>query len=151
MTSQEPPDLTQPDDTMAAVSAVALRLLAGAVPRATMQALQRTLTQSPSEYPWQVVTRAVLAEPIADQQLVQQGLRAQRDWILRGGREVPPKPLGTRAKTLLARLLAQLLTFGMCSALLLVLLLALKHKWPDADIYRALGWLYEQFPKLVPR
>jgi hypothetical protein len=93
----------------------------------------------------------VLAEPVDQQQLVQQGLKAQRDWILRGGREAPAKPVAVRAKTLVAKLLAQLITFAMCSAVLLVLLLALKHKWPEADIYRPLAWLYEQFPKLLPR
>lgn len=151
MTPQEPPDLAQPDDTMAAVGAVSLRLLAGAVPRRTMEALKRAVVESPAEFPWKVVTQVVLADPVDEQNLVQQGLRAQRDWILRGGREAPGKPVGQKAKTLIAKLLAQLIFLSVYSVVVLVLLLALKHKWPGADVYRLLGWLYEVFPGLVPR
>jgi hypothetical protein len=151
MTPQEPPDLAQPDDTMAAIASVSLRLMAGAVPRSTLESLKRTLVQSPAEFPWRVVTQAVLAVPVEEQKLVQQGLRAQRDWILRGGRENPGKPLSVRAKTLAARLLTQLIFLTVYSGVVLVLLLALKHKWPGADVYRLLGSLYEVFPGLAPR
>ena len=96
--SSTPPDLQSPDDTLLAVGAVSLRLLAGTVSRRTMEQLQRTVQQSPAEYPWQVVTQAVLAEPVDAQRLVQQGLQAQRDWIVRGGREVPQRPLAHKAK-----------------------------------------------------
>jgi hypothetical protein len=116
-----------------------------------MESLKRTLLQSPTEYPWRVVTQVLLADTVDPQRLVQQGLRAQRDWILRGGREAPGKPLSVRAKTLLARILTQLLVVAICGAVVLVLLLALKHKWPGADVYRLLGWLYEAFPALAPR
>lgn len=135
---------------MAAAGAVSLRLLAGAVPRRTLEALKRTVLASPAEYPWQVVTQVVLAEPADPQKLVQQGLRAQRDWILRGGRENPGKPMTVRAKTLLAKLAAQAIVLGICSLLILMLLLAIKHKWPGADVYRLLDWLYATFPRLRP-
>lgn len=125
---------------MAAVEAVSLRLLAGAVSRRTMEQLQRTVQQSPAEFPWQVVTQAVLAEPADLQRLVQQGLQAQRDWIVRGGREMPAKPISLRAKGLLARLCAQLIFLSIYSVVLVVALLLLKYKLPDFDIYRILAW-----------
>lgn len=143
-----PPDLAQPDDTLQAVGAVSLRLLAGAVPKRTMEQLQRTVQQSPSEYPWQAVTQAVLAEPVEPQRLVQQGLQAQRDWILRGGREKPPPPIAQRTKGFVARLCAQLV-FGLIYALVVVVaLLLLKYKMPDFDIYRLLTWCQDLFGRL---
>jgi hypothetical protein len=146
--SSIPPDLADPDQTLQAVSAVSLRLMAGAVPKKTLEQLQRTVQQSAAEFPWQIVTQAVLAEPIEPQRLVQQGLQAQRDWILRGGRETPGRPLSVQAKGLVAKLLAQLIFLGIFSVVMLVALLLLKHKMPDFDIYRVLSWLYETFPKL---
>lgn len=134
------PDLAQPGDTLTAVGAVSLRLMAGAVSKRTMEQLQRTVQQSQGEFPWQVVTQAVLAEPVDEQRLVQQGLQAQRDWIVRGGRERPGPSVGRRAKGFLARLCAQLL-FGVLFATVLVAgLVLLKHKLPDYDIYRLLTW-----------
>jgi len=146
--SPTPPDLSHPEQALDAVSAVSLRLLAGTVSKKTMDQLQRTLQQSSSEFPWQVVTQAVLAEPADPQKLVQQGLKAQRDWILRGGREVPGRTLGTKAKGVLAKLCAQAIFLSLWSLVLLVALLLLKHKLPGFDIYRPLGWLYETFPTL---
>lgn len=146
--SQLPPDLAHPEETLQAVGAVSLRLMAGAVPRKTMDQLQRAVQQSAAEYPWQVVTQAVLAEPIEAQRLVQQGLQAQRDWILRGGRETPSRPLSQQAKGLLAKLVAQLIFAVIFAVVLLAALLLLKHKLPDVDIYRVLTWFYETFPSL---
>jgi hypothetical protein len=146
--SPTPPDLADPDQTLQAVSAVSLRLMAGAVPKKTLEQLQRTVQQSAAEFPWQIVTQAVLAEPIEPQRLVQQGLQAQRDWILRGGRETPGRPLSVKAKGLLAKLLAQLIFLSLFSVVLLVALLLIKHKAPEVDIYRILSWLYETFPSL---
>ena len=138
--TETPPDLEQPDDTLQAVGAVSLRLMAGAVSKRTMEQLQRTVQQSPTEFPWQVVTQAVLAEPVDPQKLVQQGLQAQRDWIVRGGRERPAPPLSQRAKGLLARFVAQLIFCSIWALVVVVLLLLLKYKLPDFDIYRILGW-----------
>ncbi|MBE7504651.1 MAG: hypothetical protein HS113_31030 [Verrucomicrobiales bacterium] len=134
------PDLAQPDDTLQAVGAVSLRLLAGAVSKRTMEQLQRTVQQSPSEFPWQVVTQAVLAEPVDAQKLVQQGLQAQRDWIVRGGRERPATPLGQRTKGFVARLVAQLIFGVIFAAVVVAALLLLKHKLDWFDIYRVLDW-----------
>jgi hypothetical protein len=138
-------DRDQPDATIQAAGAVSLRLMAGAVPKRTLEQLKRTVQQSPAEYPWQVVTQVVLAEPVDPQRLVQQGLAAQRDWILRGGRETPGPGLAHHTKSFFARLVAQLI-FGLVYAVVIVvLLLLLKHKLPDFDIYRVLTWCQQTF------
>ncbi len=119
----------------------ALRLMAGAVPKASLERLRRAAQDAGAEYPWESSTRAILAEPVDPQRLVQQGLTAQRDWILRGGREAPKPGIGMRAKGLLARLCAQLV-FGALFLLVLVAgLVAVKYQWPQVDIYVAVGWL----------
>jgi hypothetical protein len=138
-------DLDAPDATLQAVAGVSLRLMAGTVSKKTLENLRRAVQASPAEYPWQVATRAILAEPAEPQRLVQQGLVAQRDWILRGGRETPGPRLSTRTKGLVARICAQLI-FGLIYAVVIVvLLLLLKHKLPDWDIYRLLGWFQQLF------
>lgn len=143
MTPNPPPtpDLAQPDETLQAVSAVALRLMAGAVPKRTMEQLRQTVQQNVAEYPWQAVTQAVLAESVDPQRLVQQGLVAQRDWILRGGRETPGPSVGRRAKGLVARIVAELIFFVILSVVVVGALMLCKHKWPEVDIYRLLAWL----------
>jgi hypothetical protein len=131
-------DLDSPADLQRAVGEVSMRLLAGAVPRATLDQLRRTLEQSPAEYPWRVATNVILAEPVDAQRVVQQALAAQRDWILRGGRERPKPGIAHRTKGLVARLVAQLV-FGIVFAVVLIAgLLLLKHKVPECDIYRLL-------------
>lgn len=136
-----PPDLTKPADTRAAVGDVSLRLMAGVVSKRTMEQLRRTVQASTAEFPWRIVTQAVLAEPVDPQRLLQQGLQAQRDWIIRGGRETPGPSLGHRTKGFFARIAAQLI-FGAIYALVIVgLLLLLKHRYPDFDIYRVLSWV----------
>ncbi|GAB4151738.1 MAG: hypothetical protein Fur0037_20470 [Planctomycetota bacterium] len=149
--NDSPADPTRPDKVLDSVAAVSLRLMAGAVPRKTMARLQETLRASPSEYPWQVVVRAILAEPADEQALVQQGLRAQRDWILRGGRLDPGKPLGVKAKTLLAKVLTQGIVFGIFFVLTCMILLLLRQKFPSADLYQILFWLQDHFPRAFPR
>jgi hypothetical protein len=143
--SATPPDLAQPDDTLHAVGAVSLRLMAGAVSKRTLEQLRRTVQQSPAEYPWQVVTQVVLAEPIEPQRLVQQGLTAQRDWILRGGRETPGPGIAHRTKGLVARICAQLIFGAIYTVVIVVLLLMLKFKMPGFDIYRILTWGQQTF------
>ena len=140
-----PPDLGRADDTLRAVADASLRLMAGAVSKRTMEQLKRTLQQSPAEFPWQVVTQAVLAEPVDPQRLVQPGLVAQRDWIVRGGRETPGPGLGHQAKSVLARSCAQLI-FGVIYAVVIItILLILKQQMPGFDIYRVLGWFQRLF------
>lgn len=139
--SETPPDLLKPEDTLLAVSAVSLRLISGSVSKRTLEQLKRTVEQSPAEYPWQVVTQAVLAEPVEPQRLVQQGLQAQRDWIVRGGRETPSRPLTHKAKGFMAKLCAQAIFFVIYTLVVVVALLLLKYKLPDVDIYRVLDWM----------
>ena len=91
------PDDTEPlDPVTSRVALSALRLLAGTVPKKRLQALRQTVDKAGGEYPWERVTDALNAEPAEQQQLVQQGLRAQRDWILRGGRETPKASMKSR-------------------------------------------------------
>lgn len=143
--TETPPDLAHPDDTLSAVSAVSLRLLAGTVSKKTMDQLRRTLEHSPTEFPWQVVTQAVLAEPVDPQKLVQQGLAAQRDWIVRGGREVPGPSASQQVKGFVARICAQLIFGALFTLVLVAILLLLKHKMPGFDIYRILTWFQDLF------
>ena len=138
------PDLEQPEDTHRAIAEVSLRLMAGAVDRRTLEQLKRTVQASPAEFPWQVVTQAVLAAKPDEQQVVQAALVAQRDWILRGGRETP-KPLGRRAKGLVAKLCAQLMVLGVAALITIIALLVLKYRFPDFDIYRVLTWIQDLF------
>lgn len=140
-----PPDSAEPDGTLQAVGAVSLRLMAGTVQKRTLDQLRRTLQECASEYPWQVVTQAVLAEPVEPQRLVQQGLAAQRDWILRGGRETPGPSLGRRTKGFFARIVAELIFFVVMSVFVVGALMLCKHQWPEIDIYRLLAWLQGMF------
>jgi hypothetical protein len=141
------PDLSDPKQVLDAVSHASLRLLAGTVSKGTMQQLRRTLEQSPSEFPWQASTQAILAEPVDEQRLVQQGLAAQRDGVLRGGRTAPGPGVVRRTKGFVARVMAQLV-FGLCYSLVIIAaLLLLKYKLPDFDIYRVLTWIQDLFAK----
>jgi hypothetical protein len=135
------PDPGRPEEVHDAVAHASLRLLAGAVPKATMDRLRRDAKASGAEYPWEAATRALLADPAEPGQLVQRGLAAQRDWILRGGRETPGPGLAARTKGLFARLAAQLV-FGLLYAVVVVVgLIVLKHIRPSLDIYIAVPWL----------
>lgn len=157
MTTQPSPDPNPdaaspaPEDPMVAIGEVSARLLAGVVSKRTMEALRRTVEASPSEYPWQVVGQVVRQEPVEPQDLAQRALRAQRDWILRGGRETPGKPIGLQAKTLLAKLVAQSIFLVFFTVAVVALLLLLKHQWPGADIYALLEWGKGLLAKLVPK
>ena len=135
------PDPGRPEEVHDAVAHAALRLLAGAVPRATLDRVRRDAEKAGAEYPWEAATRALLAEPIAPQQLVQQGLVAQRDWILRGGREAPKPGIGRRAKSLVARLLAQLVFGVLYAVVIAAVLVLLKYQYPAIDLYIAVDWL----------
>ena len=134
------PDPGRPEEVHDAVAHASLRLLAGAVPKATLERLRRETKAAAAEYPWEAATRALLADSVEPGQLVQRGLAAQRDWILRGGRETPKPGLGVRTKGLVARLAAQLI-FGLLYGVVVVVgLVALKYKHPSIDIYVAVDW-----------
>lgn len=134
-------DPSRPDDVEAAVAQASLRLMAGTVPKPALERLRKSAMDAGAEYPWEATTRAILAEPVDPQRLVQQGLVAQRDWILRGGRENPKPGIGRKAKGLLARLCAQIVFGALFAVVLVTGLVAAKYKWPAVDIYVAVGWL----------
>ena len=138
--SETPPALTEADQTLRAVSDVSLRLMAGSVSKPKMAQLRVTVESEAGEYPWQSVTQSVLSEEVDPQRLVQQGLAAQRDWILRGGRVAKGPSVTRRAKGLLARLVAQLIIAALFTAMVLVALVILQIKlgW---DLYAVWPWI----------
>ena len=138
--SETPPDLTEADQTLRAVSDVSLRLMAGSVSKPKMAQLRVTVESEAGEYPWQSVTQSVLSEEVDPQRRVQQGLAAQRDWILRGGRVAKGPSVTRRAKGLLARLVAQLIIAALFTAMVLVALVILQIKlgW---DLYAVWPWI----------
>ncbi|MCR9247075.1 MAG: hypothetical protein NXI31_18745 [bacterium] len=141
------PNLDDPDQLVEAVKEVSLRLMAGAVPRPTMSQLQKLLRENVGDYPWQEVTKRILAEEVESQRLVQQGLSAQRDWVWRGGRETPRPPIGHRTKGFVAKICAQTIFLTIWALVVVLALLALKHT-AGFDVYGALDWLYSVVPSL---
>ena len=141
--SDEGPDLSDPGQTLRAVGEVSLRLMAGQVSKPKMAQVRRVVEESPSEFPWQSVTKAILEDDVDEQSLVQQGLTAQRDWILRGGRVAKGPGIRHKAKGFLATLFAQLIFVTILTVLILLALLLLKYKMPEWDIYRVLGWVQD--------
>jgi hypothetical protein len=143
--SDTPPDLTDAEQALRAVSEASLRLMAGSVSKPTMVQMRRVAEQSDGPYPWQEITQGLLAEDVDEQRLVQQGLTAQRDWILRGGRQNKAPGIGRRAKGMVATLLAQLIFVTILAVLILISLLILKYKLPEWDIYRITEWVQDLF------
>lgn len=144
--SETPPDLTEAEQTLRAVSDVSLRLMAGCVSKPKLAQLRITVEENTDEYPWQTVTQAVLSEEVDQQRLVQQGLVAHRDWILRGGRTAKGPSITRRAKGLLARLVAQLIFAVIFTTIILVALVILQIKlgW---DLYAVWPWILSLFGK----
>jgi hypothetical protein len=145
--SETPSDLNDAEQALRAVSGVSLRFMAGTVSKAKMEQLRRTVEQSGADFPWQVITQTVLAEDVDEQRLVQQGLVAQRDWILRGGRTARGPSITHRTKGFVARMTAQLIFGAIFVAVILIALLVLKYKDPEFDIYRILSWIQDLFGK----
>lgn len=145
------PDLDDPQQLLDAIRDVSLRLIAGGVPRPAMTQLQKLLRENIGDYPWQQVTQRILAEPVDYQKLVQQALGAHRDWVWRGGREKPAPSLAHRGKGLLAKICAQAIFLAIWAIVVVIALLAIKHGFPNFDIYAALDWLYDTFPSLKPK
>ncbi len=124
--------------------------MAGAVPRKTMNSLQKVVQARRKDYPWESVLDSILESPMASDRLVHQGLRAQRDWIMRGGRETPRKRLAVQGKTLLAWLIARTLFFVLFTGAVCALLVLLKQVAPKMDLYIVLNWLQQGFPGVFP-
>ncbi|MCK5944919.1 MAG: hypothetical protein KAI24_23225 [Planctomycetes bacterium] len=139
------PDLNEGDEALRAVSEASLRLMAGAVSKPKMAQLKITAQQNEAEYPWQVITQAILSEDVDGQRLVQQGLAAQRDWILRGGRVAKGPSVTRRAKGFFARLCAQLIFGAIFVVVVVIGLLLLEYKFPAWDI----DWLLDKTLELV--
>jgi hypothetical protein len=140
-------DLQRPEEVQRAVAEVSMRLLAGAVDRRTLETLKSSVQAATGEYPWQLVTRTVLAQKADEQKVVQSALVAQRDWVLRGGRETP-RSLSMATKGLVARLVAQLIIFTVTAAVVVAALLLLKYRYPEFDIYRILTAIQDLLGKL---
>ncbi len=148
--SQDERYLTRSDPTLVRVSEASLRLLAGLVPKKTLLELQEVVRTASGAYPWEQVVDAILAFPCHQEELVQQGLRAQRDWVVRGGRETPGKSLSAHTKTFLAQMLVRILMFGLYLGVVATALVILKMRWPSVDIYSVIPWLREHAPMLFP-
>lgn len=159
MTAQEDvqhPDPAPPDQEHDAevlfqeISELSLRLMAGSVPRRTMKELQRIVNGSDGVYPWDAVLDRALKDPVDQHELVSRGLRAQRDWVWRGGRTDPGKRVRVQAKTFLAGLVVKLLFFVLYTLALVCLLILVEQIWPHLDISRILHFLQERLPGLFP-
>lgn len=122
--------------------------MAGRVTRSRMKVLQKLVADHPDQYPWEAVVEEVLREDIPAPDLSRDALRAQRDWVVRGGRETPGKSLGQKSKGLLARLLVQLLVMGIFLAIFLAIALLANIRW-DVDIYELKKYLLDWFPALA--
>ncbi len=127
------------------------RLTAGVVSRPTMQELRQTVHASTAEYPWEAVVTRILRDPVDPAKLTKQALRAQRDWVVRGGRETPGKGLTHRAKSFVARLVARLIFLAILLPVVVILLVLIKQKWPEMDIYEILRWLQAAWPSMFPK
>ena len=139
-----PLDLSDPNDALQAVSEASLRLMAGAVSKPRLAQLRIAAQEEETDYPWQRVTQAILSEPVEGQDLVKQGLIAQRDWVLRGGRVAKGPSVTRRAKGFFARLTAQLI-FGVIFAAVFVLMLLLLEYRFGWNIY----WLLDKTLELI--
>jgi len=138
-------------DVFSRICETSTRLMAGTVPRRTLQDLQKKVRTDTGSYPWEVVVDRVLLEPFQPDELTRRALRSQRDWIARGGRETPGRGARHHAKTFVARLVAALVFMGIFIPVVVVVLVMIKHKWPDADVYRLLDWLREGWPSVFAR
>jgi hypothetical protein len=132
-----------------AAGEVAMRLLADRVPRPTMAALQRLVQEGRDQYPLAAIAKALAADPIGDAELYQQLLRAERDWILRGGRERRAIAASRPNKSLLARILGQSLLVAVTALAVLSVLLAIKVRHPEL-LDAAFDWLHTTFPQTFP-
>jgi hypothetical protein len=149
VTATPPPSPADPE--LQRIFETSHRMFAGLVPGGTAAKLRQRIAEDPARYPWEEVVAIVNAAAVPPADLIQRGLRAQRDWILRAAAGRPMRRLRVAGKTLLARILAQLLFFGLYSAAVVVLLLLLKLKWEGADIYRLLDMARSLLPGLVGR
>ena len=151
MTAEETQDRDHdPNALFHEISELSLRLMGGAVSRRTMKELQRIVDKSGSAYPWEAVLDRALEDAVDHNELVDRGLRAQRDWVLRGGRKNPGKRVGTHAKMFMAKLVAKGLFLVLYTLALVGLLVLIEQMWPHLDISNILYFLQEKLPGLFP-
>jgi hypothetical protein len=148
--SEQPPT----DDLVPRVAEVSLRMMADAIPRRTQDDVRALMASHSEEYPWQRVVDVVLRDAVAADDLISKGLRAQRDWFNRG--TVAPAPRAVRAarvagKRALAYVLSRAIFFVLYTLAVVVLLVVLKQRWPEVDIYRLLDWLRDVLPNVFRR
>lgn len=141
--SQETPD---PHDVFQRICESSTRLMAGCVTPGTMYEIQNWVRQEPSNYPWEEVVDRILSEDVEDERLGHQALRAQRDWVVRGGRETRRPSTRARAKHGVAWVLARLIFAVLLIGMVVVLLVLLKFRWPELDIYRLVEWANAAWP-----
>lgn len=142
MTTQTP----TPDPVFPSICEASARLMGGTVNRSTMKELQKLVKAESGSYPWEEVVKRILAGGAPPAEVAQSALKAQRDWIVRGGRQNPGKSLRSHTKGLVARLMARLIFFGVLLASVVVLLVLCKLRWPEVDIYAANEWLAATWP-----
>ena len=131
------------DPTVARVAEASLRMMAGTVSPATRRRTKELAAAAAGGYPWDAVVTAVLADPIDPSVLVQKGLTAQRDWVVKtaaAGAPASPAPrsgpaLSYRIKRLLAVSLARLMFYALFTLCLLTLLVLVRKALPWADLY----------------
>lgn len=142
------------DEVVRRVGEVSLRMMANAISKRTHGQVSSLIASAGDEYPWQLVVDAVLAEPVASDDLLARGLRAQRDWFARTG-----TPTGARVgraarvagKSALAFVLSRLIFFVIYTLAVIVLLVLAKQHWAGCDIYRLLDWLRDVLPAVFRR
>ena len=142
MTTQTP----SPDPVFPSICEASARLMGGTVNRSAMKELQKLVQAESGSYPWEEVVERILAGGASQAEVAQAALKAQRDWIVRGGRQNPGKSLRAHSRSLLARLLARLIFFGVLLASVVILLVLCKLRWPEMDIYAANDWLAATWP-----
>jgi hypothetical protein len=150
MANEESPRSPELSAIIQRVAEVSLRLMARLPSPATLKRVRTAVEASPTSYPWQQVVDAVLAEPADPSALLQRGLEGQRDFLMRSA---PPRQAArvvraarTGAKTLLAIVLSRMIFFALYTLAAMVLLVLIKHRWPDLDIYRLLPWVERMLP-----
>ena len=134
------------DSVFPSICEASARLMGGTVNRSAMKELQKLVKTESGSYPWEAVVKRILAGGAPPAEVAQAALKAQRDWIVRGGRQNPGKSVRAHAKGLMARLMARLIFFGVLLVSVVVLLVLCKLRWPEIDIYAANDWLAATWP-----
>ncbi|MEM7202146.1 MAG: hypothetical protein AAF628_17895 [Planctomycetota bacterium] len=126
-----------------------LRLMAKTVSPATVRRLRDELNASPERYPWRDVTESILDESPDDRELIQRALRAQRDWLMRGGPATAGRRRRAPVKRFTALVLSRAIFFVLYTTAAVVLLVLLQARWPQLNIYEAADRIRDAFLQLT--